>query len=407
MARELVRGLLVGAGREDLAESAVLLVSELVTNALLHAGTAIDVIAFLDDAGLRVEVTDGSRHLPVRRNYRATSGTGRGMRMLEQMVDGWGVYRHSVGKTVWFHMASGDHDVPVAFNSDDAGAGGGPGETVNVELHNVPLLLHAAWQEHIEALLREYLLVSLEDEDPLTAIQVHAEATDAIAILEEHIPRLDVSIDTDALMEQATEPLVTVARLDLPVPVGAVGHFDTLDHTVEAALAFAREGRNLIPITQPELQVFRHWLCRQVIEQAAGGAPVPWSVEGEPQLKVVREISWDRRRVSEASTGMIAADQANRILAVSRVALEILGYDHPDQLVGRRIVSIVPERYRQAHIAGFTMFVLEGRQPLLGTPVTVPALRRDGSEVDVELLITAEQVSDGQQLLLADIRPAG
>ena len=52
----------------------------------------------------------------------------------------------------------------------------------------MPLLLHAAWQEHAEALLREYLLASLDSggEDP---IQVHAEATDAIAVLEEHVPR--------------------------------------------------------------------------------------------------------------------------------------------------------------------------------------------------------------------------
>ena len=51
----------------------------------------------------------------------------------------------------------------------------------------MPLLLHAAWQEHAEALLREYLLASLDGEgdDP---IQMHAEATDAIAVLEEHVP---------------------------------------------------------------------------------------------------------------------------------------------------------------------------------------------------------------------------
>ena len=53
----------------------------------------------------------------------------------------------------------------------------------------MPLLLHAAWQEHAEALLREYLLARLDSEaseaDP---IQMHAEATDAIAVLEEHVP---------------------------------------------------------------------------------------------------------------------------------------------------------------------------------------------------------------------------
>ena len=46
--------------------------------------------------------------------------------------------------------------------------------------------------------------------------------------------------------------------------------------------------------------------------------------------------------------------------------LAILGYDDAAELVGRRIVSIVPERFRQAHVAGFTMYLLVGRQPLLG-----------------------------------------
>ena len=63
--------------REDLVETAVLLVSEVVTNALLHAGTDIDVAATLDDDGLRVEVGDGSPHLPspppVRRHRRHRS----------------------------------------------------------------------------------------------------------------------------------------------------------------------------------------------------------------------------------------------------------------------------------------------------------------------------------------------
>ena len=55
------------AGREDLDETAVLLVSEMVTNALLHAGTDIDLAATVDATGVRVEVGDGSVHLPSRR----------------------------------------------------------------------------------------------------------------------------------------------------------------------------------------------------------------------------------------------------------------------------------------------------------------------------------------------------
>lgn len=406
-ARELVRTLLAETGREDLAEAGTLLVSELVTNAMLHAGTAIDVIAHADDAGLRVEVTDGSRHLPVRRHYATTSGTGRGMMMLEQMVDGWGVYRHSLGKTVWFHLSTGDHEAPVLFREDLTGVDGGPGDTVDVVLANLPLLLHAAWQEHIEALLREYLLASLEDDDPLPAVQVHAAATDAIAVLDEHIPRLSVSIDPDELMAEATEPNVTAEHIVMPVPLTSVPSFVTLERAIVEALELSRSGRNLTPTTQPELQAFRQWLCRQVAVQAAGGPPTPWSVDEEAWSDARIELRWDSSQVTGSDVGMIAADEANRMLAVSRPALELLGYDDPAELVGRRIVSIVPERLRQAHIAGFTMFLLVGRKPLIGRTVTVPALRRDGSEVLIDLEITTTSVGDGHQLFLAEMRPAG
>ena len=113
--------------------------------------------------------------------------------------------------------------------------------------------------------------------------------------------------------------------------------------------------------------------------------------------------------VLETSYGRIVfefmrSDEANRILAMSAPALELLGYDRPEQIVGRRLVAIIPERYRQAHVAGLTMYLLVGRRPMIGRAVEVPALRRDGSEVLVELVVSAKQVGEGRTLFLADIR---
>src|SRR3954469_9644903 len=258
--------LLEGAGRDDLVEPAVLLVSELVTNALLHAGTDIDLVAEVDGQGLRVEVGDGSPHLPSRRRYAATAGTGRGLMMLESMVDDWGVTRHRRGKTVWFRLSHEDGASHEPAEPHTAGTAGADrrAASVPVELQNMPLLLHAAWQEHAEALLREYLLASLDstDDDP---VQVHAEATDAIAVLEEHMPGTPVPVVADELMTDATEPDVSVDRVRVPVPRESVAHFDTLDRAIEAALDLSEEGLVLSPVTQPEVQAFRRWLCRQVL----------------------------------------------------------------------------------------------------------------------------------------------
>ncbi|MEO5710048.1 MAG: PAS domain S-box protein [Nocardioidaceae bacterium] len=404
-ARAHVRRLLGATGREDLLETAVLLTSEVVTNALLHAGTDIDVGAVLDDAGLRIEIGDGSPHLPSRRRYAATAGTGRGLLMLEALVDDWGVSQHRGGKTVWFRVSGPDNDLPdlAAPRTDQPGAPGRGRDNVSVELRNMPLLLHAAWQEHAEALLREYLLASLDSDDG-DPIQMHADATDAIAVLEEHVPRASVTMSADELMNDAVEPRVSATLIQIPVPLGSVAHFDTLDRAIEAALDLSREGLVLTPPTQPEVQEFRRWICRQVLIQAAGQRAEPWRTPEDALGPEVVIEGWDPSPVTEAATGLIAADATSRILAVSRQAAAILGYGDGSELVGRRIVTIVPERYRQAHVAGFTMYLLVGRKPLLDRPVVVPALRRDGSEVEVELTVRAPAAGNGQSVLLADIR---
>src|SRR5687768_3654860 len=76
-ARRLVRAELRESGREDLIDAAERLVSELVTNALVHAGTPIEVTASVGDSGLRVEIGDGSPSLPAPRRHSRMAGTGR------------------------------------------------------------------------------------------------------------------------------------------------------------------------------------------------------------------------------------------------------------------------------------------------------------------------------------------
>ena len=403
-ARRLVREVLEGTGRVDLAalaENAVLLTSEVVTNAILHAGTTVDLVVRLD-GGVRIEVADGSEHLPVRRRYATTAGTGRGLMMLEEVADAWGVQRRPGGKVVWFELGRGaDTDLAGVVGSvPKAGAG------FEVELRRMPLLLHQAWQEHAEALLREYLLVTLEEDGDDDPIQVHAEATDAIAVLEEHVPRPDVAVTADELMADAVEPRVTAERIRVPVPLGSVAHFDVLDRTIDAALALARDGLVLTTPTQPEIRSFRRWVCGEVRRQAEGEQPREFHVEHTPMPPSSPEPVWDVASVRAATTGRIAADEANRILAVSPAALALLGYDDPAELVGNRLVTIIPERFRQAHIAGFTMYLLVGRQPLLGQRVTLPAMRRDGSEVLIELLVSVEDGGDGRSVFVADLVPA-
>ena len=406
-ARRLVHGALTRAGRADLIETAELLVSEVVTNALVHAGTPIDVSVTVQADGLRVEVGDGSPHLPSPRGYAPTAGTGRGLLLLERMVDDWGVTPNARGKTVWFHLAQDgrvhDHHSPLR---EATGFAARRSDTVAVQLLDVPLLLHAAWRQHAEATLREYLLATLDLDPGEGPIRLHSEASDAIALLAEHIPVLQIGEQPGEVLAGAIEPDVSSARVELPVPVESIPHFRTLDQTLDVALEWAEDGRFLTPPVQPELRAVRRWLCQQVDEQSRGADPTPWSAEEHGPPEPTHPLAWDSAPVVGSADALIAADDTNRIIAVSRPALALLGYDDPQQLVGRRLVTVIPTRYRQAHVAGFTLHFLTGRSPLLGNTVVVPALRRDGTETMLELTIRAERVPHGRAVFTAELLPA-
>lgn len=79
-------------------------VSEIVTNAILHARTNFVVSVSPDPAAIRVEVTDGSASFPARRPYDATNPSGRGLAIVDAMADRWGVASEPTGKTVWFEL---------------------------------------------------------------------------------------------------------------------------------------------------------------------------------------------------------------------------------------------------------------------------------------------------------------
>jgi anti-sigma regulatory factor (Ser/Thr protein kinase) len=94
---------------------AVLLVSELVTNALLHARSAPTVELTHDGDIVRVGVCDDSPVAPRRRQYATDAATGRGIALVEQLATDWGSERLGDGKRVWFELringARRDEDV--------------------------------------------------------------------------------------------------------------------------------------------------------------------------------------------------------------------------------------------------------------------------------------------------------
>jgi anti-sigma regulatory factor (Ser/Thr protein kinase) len=106
-ARHFVVELLEEWDLDALVETAALLTSELVTNSVLHARTAITVRVEREAGGIAISVTDGSRYGPRRRRHAATATTGRGLDLLERLADSWEVLPAEHGKTLRFVLTGG------------------------------------------------------------------------------------------------------------------------------------------------------------------------------------------------------------------------------------------------------------------------------------------------------------
>lgn len=102
-ARELVRDVL-GAHDDELVSSAELLVSELVSNTVLHTSGAPLVEVRLTDDLVRVEVYDTDASMPRRRVPDADSPGGRGLLLLDRIASRWGADPVDDGKVVWFEL---------------------------------------------------------------------------------------------------------------------------------------------------------------------------------------------------------------------------------------------------------------------------------------------------------------
>ena len=105
-ARRAVREAMTGAGLEVILDDAVLLVSELVTNAVVHAGTRIELRVDIGPGSVLVEVIDfRPRALPdLLGKPEADREAGRGMLLLDAVAKEWGIRHFAGGKAVWFQL---------------------------------------------------------------------------------------------------------------------------------------------------------------------------------------------------------------------------------------------------------------------------------------------------------------
>ena len=104
-ARRFVTGALAAAGvLQAEADSVPVVVSELVTNSVLHAGSKAKVVVVVEPELLRIEVHDAEPTPPVMKQPGPDTVTGRGLVLVDALTDRWGCAPLDGGKVVWFEL---------------------------------------------------------------------------------------------------------------------------------------------------------------------------------------------------------------------------------------------------------------------------------------------------------------
>jgi anti-sigma regulatory factor (Ser/Thr protein kinase) len=113
-AREVMEAALQPWGDEEATEVAVLLTTELVTNAIVHARTDFALRVSTHSERLRVEVSDSSSDPPRLMSIRGLEDHGRGLHLVDVLSQSWGVDWRDDHKVVWFELTLSGVDLAAA-----------------------------------------------------------------------------------------------------------------------------------------------------------------------------------------------------------------------------------------------------------------------------------------------------
>ena len=104
--RQLVTQACARWQRRELAGTAALIATELVANVVRHAHTTMEFTFGLRDGQLSMTVRDGSRRMPTPSDPSVNDSGGRGLRLIRDLSEAWGVLPISDGKVVWSRLTS-------------------------------------------------------------------------------------------------------------------------------------------------------------------------------------------------------------------------------------------------------------------------------------------------------------
>lgn len=301
MARDWVTGVLADIGRDELAESARLAVSELVTNAILHADPPMTVHVRGTVAHPRIEVTDQSVVPPQPRRSPpevdiddefSWSTIGRGLDLVASYALRWGadIDTRGSGKVVWFEPSPEPLDEPVEgalFDLDAAIASRDevpldPDQMIRIRLLNMPTELFSHLRLHFNELGRELRLLAMSDPDRYPLAVEFAETYLQVEQERRYVRGIE---PLDAAIARGTESV----DLEYLVPPTAPATMTRISKLLDEVYRTFADEALLAVRPSPDLLDLQHWYLAEFAHQAAGNEPRPW--QGPTRLAPRQDVS--------------------------------------------------------------------------------------------------------------------
>jgi GAF domain-containing protein/anti-sigma regulatory factor (Ser/Thr protein kinase) len=312
----------------DLVGDAELIVTELVTNALLYAGPPVTLRVVPRQDRVRLEVVDHSRALPMRLVESTEAMTGRGLALVESLSQRTGVEPLANGKVVWCELtgeppadsdtAEIDIDALLASWPEDEPE---PERPYTVRLGEVPTDLLLAAKAHVDNVVREFALAaSGAASGTTTALPPHlAELIDTVV---HRFAEVRHAVKQQAAAAARHEQERTELTLTLPLSAAEAGE-DYLAALDEIDV-YARAARLLTLESPPQHRIFRRWYVETLIAQlrstARGQSRPPQTFES----RLLQEVG-------VLAAARIVADRATRLQAVTAALAKVAS---PGQVAG-------------------------------------------------------------------------
>jgi anti-sigma regulatory factor (Ser/Thr protein kinase) len=277
-ARRFVRQTLTASGiSSNIADRAELIVSELVTNAVLHAGAGPVVSIRIGGDDVRIEVEDTSATAPVMREYGLDASTGRGLRVVSTAASEWGVHSTAVGKSVWARLSIESldtHPVAPAFGYDIASTqppmhDSASSTSVLVTLSDIPVDTYMELETHNESLAREFSLLQIQAEgDDMHVMQPDLRA----AVIES--ADLDIRFTTLRIGARAARVAARqLFSIQIPTTTALLDSVERYTRWSETTDSLSERGLLLTAPSSDRIKQLRSWLVCELVRQARDGKP--------------------------------------------------------------------------------------------------------------------------------------